>query len=94
VLLLLEHEYENLFYSLILFIFFPVSIEVENKINLEDIDIKGQLHNTERLNFLSREQNGLKNYIKFRTNFSKEIIEELPEPAPGVAKRKSDQDQN
>ncbi len=71
----------------ILFLFFSVSVKAENKINLEDIDIKGQLHNSERLNFLSRQQNDLKNYIKFRTNFSKEIIEELPEPAPGVTKR-------
>lgn len=78
-------KYRKLFYVLLLF--FSVDVKAENKINLEDIDIKGQLHNSERLNFLSRQQNDLKNYIKFRTNFSKEIIEELPEPAPWVTKR-------
>ncbi len=75
----------NFYYFL--FFLLPIYVDAENKINLEDIDIKGQLHNTERLHFLSREQNTLKNYIKFRTNYSKEITEELPEPAPGVTKK-------
>jgi hypothetical protein len=56
----------------------------QNRLDLDDIDVKGELINDDRLVILSREKNELQNYVKFRTNFRSEIVEELPQPAPGV----------
>ena len=58
----------------------------QKRLDLEDVMIKGELYGDDRLNFLNRQENELKNYIKFRTNYRKEIIEELPTPRPGVSK--------
>jgi hypothetical protein len=52
------------------------------KIDLDDIDIQGELQKDDRLRILGRQRNQLNNYVKFRTNFRKEIIEELPRPEP------------
>ena len=52
------------------------------KIDLDDVNIEGELRKDERLRILGREQNKMNNYIKFRTDFRKEIIEELPRPEP------------
>lgn len=56
----------------------------QNRLDLDDIDVKGELINDDRLVILSREKNELQNYVKFRTNFRSEVSEELPQPAPGV----------
>lgn len=56
----------------------------QNRLDLDDIDVKGELINDDRLVLLSREKNQLQNYVKFRTNFRSEIAEELPQPAPGI----------
>lgn len=56
----------------------------KNKLDLDDLDVKGELVNDDRLNIIGREKNELQNYVKFRTNFRAEIVEELPTPAPGV----------
>ena len=58
----------------------------QKRLDLEDVMIKGELYGDDRLNFLNRQENELKNYIRFRTNYRKEIIEELPTPRPGVSK--------
>lgn len=55
-----------------------------NKLDLEDVDIKGELHNDDRLVIIARERNELRNHVKLRTNFRKEITEALPLPAPSV----------
>jgi hypothetical protein len=55
-----------------------------NRLNLDDINVKGELLNDDRLVILSRDKNELRNYVKFRTNYRSEMIEELPQPAPGV----------
>jgi hypothetical protein len=52
------------------------------KIDLDDMMIKGELHNDDRLMILSRQKNELKNYVKFRTNFREEMLQELPNPKP------------
>ncbi len=52
------------------------------KIDLDDIDIQGELQKDDRLRILGRQKNQLSNYVKFRTNFRKEITEELPRPEP------------
>lgn len=54
------------------------------RLDLDDIDVKGELINDDRLVILSREKNELQNYVKFRANFRSEVAEELPQPAPGV----------
>lgn len=51
----------------------------QNRMDLGDIDIKGELHNDDRLRMISREPNSLRNHVKFRTNFRKEIVQNLPQ---------------
>lgn len=58
--------------------------KAQQRLDLDDIDVKGELINDDRLVILSREKNELKNYVKFRANFRSESAEELPQPAPGV----------
>ena len=72
---------------LVLQIFIPGTVQARNRLDLDDIAIKGELHNDNRLNILGRQRNELKNYVKFRTNFRSEIVEGLPTPAPGVRRR-------
>jgi hypothetical protein len=70
---------------LILAIYFQMNpARAQNRLDLDDIDVKGELINDDRLVILSREKNELQNYVKFRTNFKSEIAEELPQPKPGV----------
>ncbi len=70
---------------LILAVYFQMHpARAQNRLDLDDIDVKGELINDDRLVILSREKNELQNYVKFRTNFKSEIAEELPQPAPGV----------
>lgn len=54
------------------------------KMDLDDITIKGELHNDDRLKLLARQKNELKNYVKYRTNYRSEITEDLPRPKPQV----------
>ena len=54
----------------------------EKKLDLEDLQIKGELHGDNRLRIISRDKNKIKNYVKFRTHFRKEIVEGLPKPLP------------
>jgi len=50
----------------------------QKKLDLDDIVIKGQLHNDDRLRMLARKKYQLKNYIKYRQNFRDEIVENIP----------------
>ena len=49
---------------------------VNKKLNLEDIAIKGELLSDDRMNFVRRQREELKNRVKFRTNFRQEILQE------------------
>ena len=49
---------------------------VNKKLNLEDISVKGELLNEDRMNFVRRQREELKNRVKFRTNFRVEILQE------------------
>lgn len=49
---------------------------VNKKLNLEDITVKGELLSDDRMNFVRRQREELKNRIKFRTNFRPEILQE------------------
>ena len=50
----------------------------KNKMDLDDLMIKGELHNDDRLLILSRQKNEMKNFVKFRTNYREEILQQLP----------------
>jgi hypothetical protein len=56
------------------------SAQPKARIDLDDMMIKGELHNDDRLMILARQKNELKNYIKFRTSFREEMLQELPIP--------------
>ena len=49
---------------------------VNKKLNLEDITVKGELLSDDRMNFVRRQREELKNRIRFRTNFRAEILQE------------------
>jgi hypothetical protein len=49
---------------------------VNKKMNLEDIAVKGELLGDDRMSFVRRQREELKNRIKFRTNFRNEILQE------------------
>ena len=53
--------------------------QTRNRVDLDDLMIKGELRNDDRLMILAREKNQMKNYIKFRTNYREEMLQELPE---------------
>lgn len=61
---------------------FALSAHAQKKMDLDDLSIKGELHNDDRLKLIAREKNRLKNYVKYRTDFKAEIIEGLPKPEP------------
>lgn len=54
----------------------------QQKMDLDDVAIKGELHSDDRLRILAREKNRLKNYVKYRTNYRAEMIQGLPRPKP------------
>lgn len=60
------------------------TVKAQQRMDLDDLEVKGELQNDDRLNILARERNELRNYVKFRTNFRSEIVEELSQPIPGV----------
>lgn len=77
-----------IYYLLVLIILAPTaSYAQRKKLDLDNLDIKGELYKDDSLNILMREENQLKNYVKFRTNYRSQIIEALPTPRPGVANR-------
>lgn len=51
---------------------------VKNRMDLDDLTIKGELHNDDRLLIISRQKNEMKNFVKFRTNYREEILQQLP----------------
>lgn len=66
---------------LILIVLTGINSQAQNKkLDLDDLMIKGELHNDDRLLILSRQRNELKNFIKFRTNYREEILEQVPKP--------------
>lgn len=56
----------------------------QQKMDLDDITIKGELHNDDRLRMLAREKNKIKNYVKFRTSYRAEMVQGLMKPEPVV----------
>jgi len=70
--------------SLLVLISSVSKAQVKNRVDLDDMMIKGELHNDDRLMILSRQKNELKNYVKFRTSFREEMLQELPVPKPKI----------
>ncbi len=68
-----------LFYG---FPFFGLTAYAQTKkLDLDDMIIKGELHNDDRILLLSRQRNDLKNIINFRENFREEILQQIPKTA-------------
>lgn len=61
------------------FIFSPLAMAQQKKLDLDDMIIKGELLNDDRLIMLSRQRNDLKNIVKFRESYQVEILQQLPE---------------
>ena len=60
------------------FISSPALSQEKKRMDLDDLMIKGEIHNDDRLMILARQQNEVKNYVKFRTSYKEEILQELP----------------
>ena len=54
----------------------PAGTTINKKLNLDDITVKGELLSDDRMNFVRRQREELKNRVKFRTNFRPEILQE------------------
>ncbi len=52
----------------------------KNRLDLDDLMVKGEIHNDDRMMIFARQKNELKNYVKFRTSFKEEMFQELPVP--------------
>ncbi|MBX7231032.1 MAG: hypothetical protein K1X29_03000 [Bdellovibrionales bacterium] len=51
------------------------SISAQQKMNLDDIAIKGELHNDGRLRTLTRDKYENKKYFRLRKNYRQEILQ-------------------
>jgi hypothetical protein len=72
---------QRLFVSLVIVIGFYSSqahSQEKRRLDLDDLMVKGEIHNDDRLMILARQKNEMKNYVKFRTSFKEEILQELP----------------
>lgn len=72
------------FISLFIVFFAHFSWAQSKKMDLDDITIKGEFHNDDRLKLLARQKQELKNFVKYRTDFRNEITEDLPKPHPKI----------
>lgn len=54
----------------------------QQKLDLEDVNIKGELLGDNRIQMLNRQRSELKNFVEYRTNYRKEMIQELERPYP------------
>ena len=67
---------------ILLILAFGLPSFAQQKMDLDDLNIKGELLGDDRIQMLNREKNKLQNFVEFRTNFRKEILEDLPKPYP------------
>jgi hypothetical protein len=78
---------KKVFILLLIGLISSISEAQRKKLDLDDIKIQGELFGDDRLNILNRQENELRNFVRFRTNYRNEIVEELPEPRPGIAEK-------
>ena len=58
----------------------------QRKLDLEDLNVKGELMNDNRLKLSARESKKMDERVKFRTNYRSEIAEDLDVKTPPVSK--------
>jgi hypothetical protein len=58
---------------------FEAQAQEKRRLDLDDLMVKGEIHNDDRLMILARQKNEMKNYVKFRTSFKEEMLQELPQ---------------
>lgn len=56
----------------------------QNKLELDDLDIKGEIIGDQRIRFLSRERAILDDKVELRTSFDSRITEGLLKPKPRI----------
>lgn len=61
-----------------------VQAQERRRVDLDDLMIKGEIHNDDRLMILARQKNELKNFVKMRTSYKEEMLQELPVPVKKV----------
>ena len=54
----------------------------QQQMDLEDLEIKGELLGDNRIQMINRERNKLKNFVEFRTDYRQETTEGLIRPIP------------
>jgi hypothetical protein len=64
----------------------PRALAQSKKMDLDDLSVKGEVHNDNRLSILARQQNKLKDYIHYRKEFRSELYQEAPKELPMKAK--------
>lgn len=69
-------------YIILSLFFSSVSSWAQSRMDLDDLQIRGELHDDQRFRMLARHQNELENYVKLRTDYRSEIVEGLPKPKP------------
>ena len=67
---------------LILIFTLPAVAWSQTRMDLDDLEIKGELLGDNRLQMLNRDKNKLKNFVEFRTSYRKEMVEGLEKPFP------------
>lgn len=65
---------------LFLLLVFPVAgfAQLQNQLNLDDVEIKGEAQGNKGLGISNRQKNDLSGRIKLKTNYIPDILEELP----------------
>ncbi|MFZ3229791.1 MAG: hypothetical protein WA160_06275 [Pseudobdellovibrio sp.] len=53
--------------------------QLQNQLNLDDIEIKGEAQGSKGLGVSARKKNDLSSRIQLKSDFTSDIIEELPE---------------
>lgn len=70
------------FFAVILFLVTLSSARAQNRVDLDDLNIKGELLNDNRLRMSTRDPHKLADRVSYRTNFRKEITDGLEIPWP------------
>lgn len=60
----------------------PYFASAQTRMDLDDLEIKGEILGDNRLQMLNREKNKLKNFVEFRTSYRNEMVEGLEKPFP------------
>lgn len=54
----------------------------QQQMDLDDLEIKGEVLGDNRIQMINREKNKLQNFVEFRTDYRNEITEGLIHPIP------------